>query len=134
MPSLKLINSYVSKRRQSIEINDVYSSWSEIRFGVPQGSIFGPLLFNVFICDLFMFLPEIGIANYADDNTPYSTGTGIHSTISDLDQAIGILLKWFQYNSLKANPDKYHVLLTETSETQLIVKNVPIANSYCENY
>ena len=133
MPSLKLINSYVSKRRQSIEINDVYSSWSEIRFGVPQGSIFGPLLFNVFICDLFMFLPEIGIANYADDNTPYSTGTGIHSTISDLDQAIGILLKWFQYNSLKANPDKYHVLLTETSETQLIVKNVPIASSYCEN-
>ena len=134
MPSLKLINSYVSKRRQSIEINDVYSSWSEIRFGVPQGSIFGPLLFNVFICDLFMFLPEIGIANYADDNTPYSTGTGIHSTISDLDQAIGILLKWFQYNSLKTNPDKYHVLLTETSETQLIVKNVPIASSYCENY
>ena len=134
MPSLKLINSYVSKRRQSIEINDVYSSWSEIRFGVPQGSIFGPLLFNIFICDLFMFLPENGIANYADDNTPYSTGTGIHSTISDLDQAIGILLKWFQYNSLKANPDKYHVLLTETSETQLIVKNVPIANSYCENY
>ena len=133
MPSLKLINSYVSKRRQSIEINDVYSSWSEILFGVPQGSIFSLLLFNIFICDLFIFLPKNSIANYADDNTPYSTGTVIHSTISDLDQTIGILLKWFQYNSLKANPDKYHVLLTETSETQLIVKNVPIASSYCEN-
>ena len=62
MPSLKLINSYLSKRRQKIKINEVYSS--------PQGSIFGPL-FNIFICDLFMFLPKDGIANYADNNTPY---------------------------------------------------------------
>ena len=47
MPSLKLINSYLSKRRQTIKINDVYSIWSEILFGVTQGSILGPLLFNI---------------------------------------------------------------------------------------
>ena len=50
MPSLKLINSYLSKRRQRIKINDVYSSWSEILFGVPHGSILGPLLFYIFLC------------------------------------------------------------------------------------
>ena len=50
MPSLKLINSYLSKRRQRIKINDVYSSWSEILFGVPHGSILGPLLFHIFLC------------------------------------------------------------------------------------
>ena len=44
-----------------------------------------------FICDLFMFLPKNGIANYADDNTPYSTGTGIHNIISDLEQVSDIL-------------------------------------------
>ena len=85
-----------------------------------------------FICDLFMFLPKNGIANYADDNTPYSTGTGIHNIISDLEQVSDILSKWFQDNYLKANPGKYHVLLSETYETQLTVKNVPITSSCCE--
>ena len=103
-----------------------------ILFGVPQGSILGPLLFNMFICDLFMFLPIEGIANYADDNTPYSTGNGIHNVMRDLEQASDILSKWYINNYLEANPDKHHVLLSETSETQLIVENVPIASSSCE--
>ena len=103
MPSLKLINSYLSKRKQRIKINDIYSSWPEIVFGVTQGSILGPQLLNIFLCDLFMFLPRNGIANYADDNTLYSTGTGIHNIISDLEQASDILSNWFQDNYLKAN-------------------------------
>ena len=82
--------------------------------------------------NLFRFLPKSGIANYADDNTPYSTGTRIHNIISDLEQASDILSNWFQDNYLKANPDKYHVLLSEISETQLTVKNVPIASTCCE--
>ena len=65
-----------------------------------------------------MFLPKDGIANYANYNTPYSTGTGIHNIMSDLEQASNILSKWFMDNYLKANPYKYHVLLSETSETQ----------------
>ena len=44
--------------------------------GVPQGSIFGPLFFNIFIADLFLTVPEIDIASYADDNTPY-TGANV---------------------------------------------------------
>ena len=90
MPSLKLINSYLSKRRQRIKINDVYSSWSEILFGVPRGSILRPLLFNIYICDLFMLLLKDGTTNYAGDNTPYSRGNGIHNVIYGLEQASDI--------------------------------------------
>ena len=50
-----------------------------------------------------MFLPIDGIANYAHDNTPYSTGNGIHNVMSDLEQASDILSKWFIDNCLKTN-------------------------------
>ena len=66
--------------------------------------------------------------------TPYSTGTGISNIISDLEQASDILSKCFMDNYLKANLGKYNVLLSETSEAQLVVKNIPIVSSCCENH
>ena len=68
MVSLKLIHSYLSNRKQRVKVNDRYSSLSEIWYGVTQGSILGPLLFNIFICDMFYFLEDFDIANYADDS------------------------------------------------------------------
>ena len=126
-----LINSYLPKSRQRIKINGIYGSWSEILFGVPQGSIPGPLTFNILIFYLFMFLPKDG-ADYVDANSAYSIGNRIHNIISDLEQVSEFLPKQFIDTYLKVNPDNYHVLLRETSETQLIVKNVTIASRSCE--
>ena len=61
----------------------------------------------------FYVLPKDSISHYAGDNTPYSTRNGIHNHISDLEQALDILSNYFIDNYLKANPDKYHVFLSE---------------------
>ena len=63
--ALKLVNSYLANRKQRAKINSKHSSWSEILFGVPQDSILGSLLFNIFICNMFYFLEDFDIGNHA---------------------------------------------------------------------
>ena len=66
--ALVLIYSYLKRRKQSVRINNTYSSFQTILSGVPQGSVLGPILFNVSINDLFLFIKQATLYNYADDN------------------------------------------------------------------
>ena len=88
MISLKCHSSYLKHRTQRIKINDCFSTRSIIEYGVPQGSILGPLLFNINMIDLFYECEENDIANYADDTTPYSCGTDIPTVISELQDIL----------------------------------------------
>ena len=66
LPALKLVHDYLLNRKQRTRVNNSYSPRFKMLFGIPQVSILGPLLFNIFLADLFFILSEIDIANYAD--------------------------------------------------------------------
>ena len=71
----------------------MYSSWKDIIFGVPQGSIIDPLLFNIHLYNLFYFLEDFDIASYADDTTLYTTEKNEQSVIAALEKSSAILFK-----------------------------------------
>ena len=84
--ALRFTYDNLKNRKQRTKISRVYRCWQKILYGVPQGSILGPLLFNIDLCDMFFFLDEYDIANYADDSTPYVSGRNIEEAIASLEE------------------------------------------------
>ena len=109
--ALIFIYSYLKERRQRTKIGSSYSTWKEIKYGVPQGSILGPLLFNIFLNDIFYFINNTKIANYADDNTTYSMDENVPNLLNILENETTALLEWFKSNEMKSNEDKCHLLI-----------------------
>ena len=123
LAALRLVRSYFSNRKQRIKINESYSSWEEILFGV------GPLLFNIFICDLFVMIHDIDIANYADDNTHFVSDDTPLNVITSLDNAAEKLFEWFTNNHMKANHDKCHLFMSTLTPISIKVKDYIMKNS-----
>ena len=107
----KFILNYLRNRKQRTKVGEAFSKWLETKWGVPQGSILGPLLFNIFINDIFFFIEESSIANYADDNTPYATGKNLDELLKNLEKETYVVLKWFKLNEMKSNDDKCHLIV-----------------------
>ena len=83
--ALKQIHDYLSNRKQRVKVNSAYSIWKDTFYGVRQGSIFRPLLFNINLCDLFYFLENTDIASYADNNTLYSVEKNRETVINTIE-------------------------------------------------
>ena len=127
--SLEFIHSYLTKRKQRTKVDSAFSSWEMILSGVPQGSILGPLLFNIYICDMFFETPEnIDFAGYADDNTPYTYSSKIEHVLTNLQSASEKLFSWFSANHLVANAGKCHLLTSSNLPVDIRITNTKISN------
>ena len=105
-----LLKSYLTNRKQCVKIGSVCSSLLDIYKGVPQGSILGPVLFNIFINDIFNFISKSNLYNYADDNTLSYGSKNIDDVITTLEEESSVLIKWFSDNHMQANPDKFQTI------------------------
>ena len=121
--SLTLIQS----TKQRTKVNNTYSTYSNIIFGVPQGSILGPLPFNIYICDLIYDITDCDIASYADDNRPYCSSFSLDKVINELEACINNLFKWFHENHTKANAGELFV--TTNSAVSAKIEEFVINNS-----
>ena len=132
MKALNFIYDYLRNRKQRTKIDNAYSSWQNILYGVPQGSILGPLLFNIDLCNLFFVMNHEDIVNYADDNTPYVSGKNIDEVVRFLEESSRVIFKWFSDNQFQANASKCHVLLSTDEHVQVKIGTAQIENSSSE--
>ena len=130
--ALKLINDYLTNRQQRVKVNGSFSSWKGLTRGVPRGSVLGPLLFNIYINDLLLFIQNSDICNYADDTAIYSCDKNLDNITHKLESDSNVALQWFADNFMKLNADKCHLLvLGQRCDDPVTVKigNTDVVNS-----
>ena len=117
------LKDYLSNRKLKNKINKTFSNWKNIH-EVPQGFILGPLIFNVFLCDLFLFKPNIDLISFAYDNTPFAmVGSLELEVINEIKGVAERLTLQFRNNCMKVNPDKFHLLLRDKKSDQVDICN-----------
>ena len=103
-----MIYNCISGQKQRVELNGSFSNWRETCAGVPQDLILGPLLFNVYINDLFSMVTDTAVCNFADGITIFAADSCLDKALERLETDALILSKWFPENFLKLNEGKCH--------------------------
>lgn len=116
--SVSFFNSYLNQRRQYVSLNCSQSNVGHIRYGVPQGSILGPILFCMYINDLPLDFNNARVRCdlYADDSTLHSSGKKLENIEKDLQSSLNKIDSWCKTNSMFLHPDKTKCMLISTRQ------------------
>ena len=116
-------NTYLTRRRQQVSVDNNKSEFQQIAYGVPQGSILGPLLFLLFINDLPVYLNHINSDLYADDTTLYDIQDSLSVIEENLQHALKSLHTWCKCNGMVLNSAKTKVMLVTTNQKRQRLHN-----------
>ena len=132
--ALEMLNSYLANRKQCVKIGQNTSDLLDIVKCVSQSSILGPILFNIFVNDLFFFVHKCDLYNYADDNTLSKSDNSLEKVIASLEEDSKALLYWFSVNKMQANPEKFQAIsLGKTTHDKNIVFNLDGISIVCDD-
>ena len=138
---LKWLDSYLSDRLQYVYYNGSESNSDSITCGVPQGSILGPLLFIIYMNDIFNVSNFLFTILYADDTCVIANGVNIYDLMNLLNKELSLISIWLKSNKLSLNVKKsYYVLFHRakikipTCSISLIIDNCTISKTDCFKY
>ena len=114
--ALSWSDTYLVNRKQQVAINDCKSDFKKIMYGVPQGSILGPLLFLLFINNLPLYSSNVFTDRYADDTTLYDVQDSMEQIKTNLQTALYNLYIWCRSNGIILNSSKTKVMLVTTNQ------------------
>ena len=133
--AVTFIHSYLKRRKQNVKIENFYSDFLTLLSGVPQGSILGPILFNLFLNDLLATLKISELYNFADNNTTSTASKNMSNLIRALEKELETAVEWFNQNRMIVNPDKFQAMLlekrNENNQLCLKINNQTIKTTNC---